>query len=247
MSHDIKGLEPAAGYWVPYGNGYEMTQSRQIIVDRLRELKKRRFPIVLVHRNYQSGHSLLVGFEQGMLLLDKPVDWPGTESKIRVIYRDRKKLWNHFHTTVVSTSSDTLYVSLPSRFFVLQRRDDYRVETPAGSLTSFRHKKNLLTNIIVRDLSASGMLLASPQPLPFTKGAVLEKIKLTIPLADAPSPATLHCKGGTVVRATMNQRHNHWFLFGIKFRCSTEEEDAIVRYVRQRELELLRKVGDTDG
>lgn len=246
MSDDKKGLESADNSWVPYGNGYEMTQARQIIARCLLELKQRKFPLVLVHRNYQSGQSTLVGFEKGLLLIDKPLDWPGTESKIRVIYRDRNNLWNHFYGTVASTSSDTLYLSLPTRFFKLQRREHYRVDTPSDSLASFIHKNVLHADILVKDLSACGMLLASPQLLPFEEGAVLEEIMLTVPLEDEPFPATLLCREGEVVRLTTD-RQNRQYLLGIKFQATKEEEEAIVRYVRQRELELLRKMADAGG
>ncbi len=246
MSSDKKGRAPAENNWVPYGNGYEMTQSRQIIANRLLELKKRKFPLVLVHRNYQSGQSLLVGFEKGLLLIDKPLDWPGTESKIRVIFRDRNNLWNHFYSTVASTGSDTLYLSPPASFFMLQRRAHYRVTVPPGSLVSFVHKNDLYTDLMVKDLSACGMLIASPQQLPLKQGTVLDEIMLTMPYEEEPCPATLLCQAGDVIRSTID-RQDRQFLLGIRFLTTDEEEDAIIRYVRQRELELLRKVADAAG
>ena len=246
MSSDKMDLEAAGNSWVPYGNGYEMTQSRQIIASRLLELKQRKLPVVLVHKNYQSGQYMLVGFEKSQILIDKPPDWPGTESKIRVIYRDRNNLWNHFFSTVVSTSSDTLYLSPPTHFFLLQRREHYRVDTPSGSLASFIHKNDLHADILVKDLSACGMLLVSPQQLPFQEGAVIEEIMLTVPVEEEPYPVTLLCQGGEVIRVTSDQR-NRQFLLGIKFQTTDEEEEAILRYVRQREIELLRKVVDAGG
>ncbi|MEJ2690969.1 MAG: hypothetical protein P8130_13710, partial [Deltaproteobacteria bacterium] len=209
---------------------------------------QRKFPLVLVHRNYQSGKSLLVGFENDLLLIDKPLDWPGTESEIRVIYKARNSLWHHFYSTVAFTSSDTLYLSLPSCFFMLQRRTLYRVKTPPGSLASFLHKRNLYADIMVKDLSACGMLLASPlQQLPLEKGDVLEKIMLTMPLEDEPCPSTILCQGGKVARSAVDPQNRRRHLFGIKFRATDKEEEAISRYVRQRELELLRKVADGSG
>lgn len=246
MSFDNKVQRSPDHCWVPYGDGYEMTQSRQIIASRLKKLKQWQLPLVVVHRNYQSAHSRLLGFEKGLLLIDKPVDWPGTENKIRVIYRDRNRLWNHFYSTVKASSSDTLYLSPPTRFFILQRRAHYRVGTPAGSMASLMHKNDLHADLPVKDISASGMLLACPQPLPLEEGTVLEEIMLTLPLEDEPYPATLLCQGGAVVRSTADQQQRQ-FLLGIIFRTTEEEEEAILRYVRQRELELLRHVVDATG
>ena len=238
--------QTADNFWVPYGNGYEMTQSQEIIAGRLLELKQRKSTLVLVHEQYQSGPSVLVGIEEGRLLIDKPRDWPGTENRVRVIFRDRNNIWNHFFSTVATTGSDTLYVTIPTRFFMLQRRESYRVDVPSGSLASFSHQKNHYAEILIKDLSAGGMQIASRRQIPLEQGAVLERIMLSLPLGSSPSPVSLPCRRGDVIR-TSRDPQTKIFLYGVKFQATPREEEAIIRYVRQRELELLRKPADVTG
>ena len=226
--------------WVPHGSGYEMTRCRHIIVQRLRELKQRKIPIVLVHEKYQSGTTLLLGSREKLLLLDKPLDWPGTHDTIRAIHRGPDALWNHFYSKVVKTDSDTLYITVPSAYFMLQRRENYRIDLPSGSMAAFLHKNTLYSNIAIKDLSAGGMLLTTPQASPWETGDSLEEIILTLPLEGEGSYATLPCKGAGIVR-TSRDTENHYFLYAVQFLASNRESEAIIRYVRQRELELLRK------
>ncbi|MEW6429495.1 MAG: PilZ domain-containing protein [Thermodesulfobacteriota bacterium] len=227
--------------WVPYGNGYEVTESEKLIRNRLREVKQRRLPIAIVHEKYQSGNCILVEVSDTVLLLDKPRDWPGTQAKIRVIYRDPQGLWSHFYCQVTRTTDDTLHATMPTQFFLLQRREHYRVAVPAGSTVSFLCKTRLCTEFLLRDLSAGGALISHRQNIPLPPGAQITDLLLTLPSETAGEPTTtISCAGATVVRAFPNPQEKQ-FCYGLKFAAGKQEEDQLIRYVRQRELELLRK------
>lgn len=227
--------------WVPYGNGYEVTESEKLIGNRLLKMKQKRLPIVIVHEQYQSGNSILVDLSPTGLLLDKPRDWPGVQSNIRVIYRDPQGLWSHFHCQVTKTTHDTLYTTLPSRFFLLQRRQHYRVKVPAGSTVSFLCKSRLFNEFLLKDLSAGGALISHRQNIPLAPGAQLTDLLLTLASESAGKPPTIiNCAAATVVRAFRNPQEKQ-FCYGLKFATGKQEEDQLIRYVRQRELELLRK------
>ena len=226
--------------WVTHGSGYEMTRCRPIIAKRLKELKQRKIPIVLVHEKYQSGYTLLLAFKDKHLLIDKPLDWSGSYNSIRVIYRDPNGLWNHFYGKVVKSDSDTLYVTAPSTYYILQRREHYRVEPPSGSVAAFLLKKTLYSNITIKDISAGGMLLMTPREIPLEADDSLEEIMLTLPLEEGNYSATLLCGRGELIRVSHDPQKGIYML-AVKFDASDREIDAIIRYVRQRELDLLRK------
>ncbi len=229
----------AARGFVPYGNGYEYTESRQIIARKLAMVRDERLPVVVVHEKYQSGPCILVDFDESRLLIDKPRDWPGKNTTIRVIFRDKARLWNHFYCKVVQTAKDTLVTTFPSQFFLLQRRQHYRVEAPRNSTVAFTYKDRQVEGLEVKNISAGGLLMCSRTPLAFPPQADIHHLLISLPVKDEPEPQLLTCRKATIVRSE-EIKHSKSVCFGVEFQPTPKEEDALIRYVRQRELEVLR-------
>ncbi len=229
----------AATGFAPYGNGYEYTESRQIIARKLAMVRDERLPIVIVHEKYQSGPCILVDFNDSRLLIDKPRDWPGKRKTIRVIFRDKARLWNHFYCKVMQATKDTLVTTFPAQFFLLQRRQHYRVEAPRGSTVSFGYKERQIDGLEVKNISAGGLLMCSRSPLEFPPQADIHDLLIALPVKDASEPLLLTCRKATIVRSE-EIKHSKSVCFGVEFQPTAKEEDALIRYVRQRELEVLR-------
>ncbi|MBU0484246.1 MAG: hypothetical protein KKB30_07005 [Proteobacteria bacterium] len=232
--------------WVPDEIGYQRTSSLAIIKLVLTKLQSDRRFITLVQKGYQSGNSILVDFDQTRLMIDKPVDWPEGSTKAMVVYRDDARLWNHFRVRVTATTHDTIYTDFPRELYQLQRRDHYRVDLPRTSIISFVHKNNLHQGFCVQDLSASGILIYRKKKDLLAVNDVISQITIKIP-ADEPQIGDPEAEGtiikvskAEVVRTFRNPRV-HVFFFGIKFMLANKEEEIMLRYVRQRELELLRR------
>ncbi len=230
----------AAIGFVPYGNGYEYTESRPIITKKLAMVRDERLPIIVVHEGYQSGPCILIDFSDTRLQIDKPRDWPGRSQTIRVIFRDQRNLWNHFYCKVVSTSKDTLFTTFPTQFFILQRRQHYRVEAPTGSKVSFTYKDRVYDDFLVKDISAGGLLMCHRTPIEFPPQAEIGELMITLPMEDSADPITLFCRKARIVRSDPKPRAK-LYCFGVEFQPNAKEEDALIRYVRQRELKILRK------
>jgi len=143
--------------WIPGENGYEKTDSPRLIKQAITGLKERHRFIILLHKDYQSGNTVLVSVDHDSLTIDRPLDWPGLHKKIRVIYRDESKVWNYFVAKIIAESKDTLKITFPTQLFRLQRRAHFRVAMPADCVTSFMRKDEEFSNIMVNDLSVGGM------------------------------------------------------------------------------------------
>lgn len=98
----------------------------------------------------------------------------------------------------------------------------------------------------MKDLSTGGMLLSSTsaQLLP-KQHQTIENIIIIIPTGDSPKQeekGVLHfkVKEGEIVRSYAN-KIMRLFYAGVKFFPSRQEEERIMKYIRQRELVQLRK------
>ena len=226
--------------WQAEESGYDVTKSPEIIAKTLTMLKKKRLFLVITHKGYQSGSTILVDHNERHLQLDKPVDWPATETLIRVIFKDASKLWNHFTVKVLGVKDDLLYTSRPGKISRLQRRGHFRVETPRDSIASFTYQNNTFSNLEVIDISAGGMQACTKNYLPLTgEGNAISKISISLPATTNTAETTITIQKGTVVRLLRNEER-HTSCYGITFDYSQNEEELLLKYVRQRELEMLR-------
>ncbi|MBI5558251.1 MAG: hypothetical protein HY885_11500 [Deltaproteobacteria bacterium] len=231
--------------WVEHHAGYEYTKSELIIRQTLTWLLEKRVFVTIFHKGYQSGGTVVIELSDESLVIDKPRDWPETHATFRVIFRNAAKLWSHFRGELLSASSSSLYVKFPEELFLLQRRQHYRLNLPEGSGVTFLYNQKKC-KLNMRDLSTGGMLLSSrdPQELPQERQTI-HNISIAIPSEDTMAGAEngilrFKIKEGEVVRAFANAKLRLFFA-GVRFYPSRQEEDRIMKYIRQRELTLLRK------
>lgn len=245
MSLIKKSSHPAYSGWVDHDAGYEYTRAPSIIQHTLKWLRDKKRFITLLHKGYQSGGTLLVSFNEHQLLIDRPKDWPGTHTHVRVVFRNSAKLWCHFTSSVASLTPDNLYLQFPQELFMLQRRAHFRVVLPEGSKATFMYNRKKC-KLNMKDISVGGMLLFGrpDKDLP-AKGYSIKDIAISIPSDDAVAGAeggTLRfkIKTGDIVRTFMNEKLHQFFL-AVQFYPARPEEERIMKYIRQRELAILRK------
>lgn len=226
--------------WVTTEKGYEMTRSKNIITALLKKLKNDRQVVVLLHEGYQSGGCILFDFNENQLLIDRPRDWPGKQKKIQVVFKDSARLWNHFYAEILSATADTLYATFPEEFYQLQRRNHFRIMVPSGCTASFTFNGVNYSGFSVKDISAGGMLMFTTKKIEIPKDSTIKQIAITIPenQPDA-EPLTIGCREGRVLRGYINKELKA-ICYAVRFSPSVAEEDEIIKYVRQRELQNLR-------
>jgi c-di-GMP-binding flagellar brake protein YcgR len=236
--------QKTSNFWQPLEDGREMTNSRQIITNSLSWLKSKRILLTLLHRGYQSGGTMLIGYDHQQLVIDRPGDWPNTSPQVRVLFKDRGKIWNYFTVAVNGATSDSLLLQIPQTICRLQRRAHFRVETPRGCEASFMHKGTTYANLSVQDLSAGGMQVCSKTRLALLPEDKITAISLFLPGGNTllkkndPPDLVLKIRKGCLARVTEEEST---FCYGISFTFSQNEEKLLLSYVRQLELELLRK------
>lgn len=241
-----KKNDPASCGWVAQHAGYDYTRSEDIISNTLNWLQDKRVFVSLLHKGYQSGGTMIVDANHEKIVVGKPQDWPATHASFRVIFRNAAKLWSHFNGELLSSSADSLVLRRPEELFILQRRQHYRINLPEGSVATFLYNQKKC-KLNMQDLSAGGMLLSTrdPKDLP-QQHHTIKNIIITIPSDDAAAGAEsdgvlrFKIKEGEVVRAFANSKLRQ-FCLGISFSPGRPEEERIMKYIRQRELALLRK------
>ena len=236
----------AAGLWVLGEGDSEITKSSKIIRKSLARLKAKRGFVVLLHKGYQSGNTIIVGFDEKYLYIDKPLDWPGLSSKIRMVFKDEAKVWNHFTVRVVGVSKDTLKTIFPSELFRLQRRANFRINVLRGSTASFSRKGESYRNADIINISAGGVLLSLDHKSPIVGNHSDDSIQdITMEIVTGEDGTggqdeLLTVAKGRVVREVFDQE-NRRLQLGVEFFVNAKEEKALLKYVRHRELEILRK------
>ncbi len=232
--------------WVSMEGGYEVTQSPGIIRKNLEFLKKGRVIINLVCKGYQSGSTLLFDFDEQFISIDKPKDWTPDNNKFRVVYRNDAMVWMHFVTIVRESTDDALKCAIPRELFMLQRRSHYRVLVPSDSRVSFFYNDEPC-EFAVKDLSVGGILMYSKFDSEIPRyGNDLKNLLLSVPCHDQipgveNGTLTVKIDEAEVMREFVRQQHPMLFCFGVRFKLRGTEEEKVLRYVRQRELEVLRK------
>jgi c-di-GMP-binding flagellar brake protein YcgR len=225
--------------WISQDAGYELTASPAIIQSLLATLKKERNFITLFHEGYQSFGTMLVDVTDTECKIDKPKDWPGTHTKIRVSFKNKAKIAHHFYSRITSTTRNHLYLNLPKELYKLQRRSNYRVELPKGSFATFMYNgKKCKFN--VKDISLSGMLFYTKNTEAVSEHVKeIEAISVKTPFQDD-GDISITVKNGEIVRTTYNKRHKIYF-HGVRYFPTGPEEEQILKFIRKRELQILRK------
>lgn len=224
---------------------FEYNRSGPIIINTLNWLREKRIFVTLMHNGYQSCATVVIEVGHDKIVIDKPRDWMASRSKIKVIFRNQLKLWSFFSCELLATSSDSLYFKIPNELFFIQRRQNYRITLPEGSMATFLYNtKKCKLNI--QDLSTGGMLLSgtSPRQLPPLKKTI-EHIIISIPstyigASTKKGIVLFKITDGEIVRSFANKNVNLYFA-GVKFSPSSQEEGRIMKYIREQELIQLRK------
>ncbi len=230
--------------WVEAENGYEHTTSQELIRQTMVALINKYRYLVLLHKGYQSGHTVLVEIDDRGLLIDRPPDWPGSHKKVKVLFRDNAKVWNYFTAKIITESKDTLKAGFPTELFRMQRRVHFRVLVSNECTASFVKNDARFSNLKVVDLSVGGMMVC----LPGTENCeslndedVVSDIAISHPnqAGDVSEPIVLQISQGVVVRSLISE--NGQECKGVKFILRGVEEEKLMRFVRQRELDDIRK------
>ena len=236
----------ATGLWVLDEGDSETTKSPQIIKKSLARLKAKRGFVLLLHKGYQSGNTIIIGFDEKYLYIDKPLDWPGLSSKIRMVFKDEAKVWNHFTVRVVGVSKDTLKTIFPTELFRLQRRENFRIKVLRGSTASFSQKGDSYKNADIINISAGGVLLSLDHKSPIIGNHSDDSIQdITMKIVTAKDGTdgqgeSLSVAKGRLVREVFDQENKRLQL-GVEFFANSNEEKVLLKYVRHLELEILRR------
>jgi c-di-GMP-binding flagellar brake protein YcgR len=235
--------------WQPLDDNRETTTSKQIITNNLSWLKSNRVLLTLLHQGYQSGSTMVMGYNDKELEIDKPDDWPNSETSVKVIYKDKRKIWNYFTVDVTRASGEALFTVLPRSLYRLQRRAHFRVDTPLDSQAHFIAKGATIAMVNVQDISAGGLQLRSKAKLPLSAGDQITEIAVKIPGGNV--LLNIESFKDLVVRIqegwiAWSGKSGTIFCYGIGFNPNEKEEELLLRYVRQREIELLRRALDND-
>ncbi len=232
--------------WVTLDSGYETTHSEKIIKQSVANLKKHRTLITLLHKSYRSGNTVLLSFNDQFLLFDRPPNWSGAYSQVNVVYRDKANLLNYLPVKVISTGDDTIKTQCPTEIFQLQRRNQFRVTVPRGTLANFKHKNETFEKMSLLDVSAGGMLIETKQLQGLSSNSIINNISITVPADKSESPtgpdkrSKLTIREGIIIRSFFDKRLN-CYCYAIQFFPTSVEEETLMKFVRNRELGLLRK------
>lgn len=240
--------------WIVLENGHEKTDSYDLIKQTLAQLKQKHTFIVLLQKGYQSASTVLISFDNQSLIIDKPVDWPDLKN-IRVVFKDETKVWNYFTVSIAEAAQDTLKTDFPIELFRQQRREHFRVSVPANITGTFLHNKKEYKNVVIGNLSIGGVMFclpASAHSLAFNELETITNISMNIPTLKSNAgkksfPYTgpgqdegLVISKGIVVRSFYDKAQKKICL-GLKFHLRPKEEETLLQYIRQLELEELRK------
>lgn len=239
--------ETSPSEWYTDNSKFEKTRSAQIISSTLEQLKDRNKYFVLVHKNYQSGITVLVDINEDGLLIDKPVDWPGNFSVFRVVFKDCIKVINHFKVSLLKEEEDKLYTSLPSELCRLQRRSYFRIDASQPNQAFFVHKGKMCEGFAVENISANGMLVSTKENISLPHGDTITDVSLafssSLPNENCrkSQPCLLRINSGSVIRDFSDPKKSVRF-YGITFpSLHKREEQSLAQYVFNREQELRRK------
>lgn len=227
--------------WVDLDDGNQATTSPELIKQALQAIRKERIFCVVRVRGYESGKLVLVGATAETLEFDRPPDWPRQtrSGPLRVLFKDRHQLWNQLSVTLLKVTDDTLTTSWPAQYVRIQRRSNYRVDTPRGSKAMFRHRSAAEDGFEVANVSANGALLCCDHwGGGIDIGDPVSNIAMSFPEGEG-GAIQLFIKAGRVMRLCRNERRQN--CVGIKFDLTHQEEKDLLRYVRQREREMLRR------
>ncbi len=169
------------------------------------------------------------------LVFDKPPRWQPVSRKLRVVFRDSSNIWHHFESHFLGQDEKGLRLAYPELLFRLERRQFYRIETPAKSQALY-HYKGKEGRGRIKDLSLGGMALTG-YSLEVPLREFMEEITLELWLNETTPYPPISLAKAEVVRLVETQELK---LMGVKFHLTLREEEVLLQYIRKREVELLK-------
>ncbi|MGV1100960.1 flagellar brake protein [Thiovibrio sp. JS02] len=230
-----------SGLWVTLENGAQATESRKLIRMALDRLRGKRELVTLAHKGYQSPRTVIIGYDEEEMEIDRPLDWPGSHPVIHLLFKDESQVWNQIRVRVLRAEGNSIFTEFPSRLIRLQRRSNYRVGVPNGSTATFMYNNERFQGFQVVDISANGVLVCVDGDQPLEIGGKVFDLALFFPGAGTGLTAGtyINIRKAKVMRTARDD--NKKYCYGIFFELSQNEEELLLQYVRQRERELLRK------
>lgn len=230
--------------WVTLDSGYKTTHSEEIIKQFVVNLKKHQIMIVLLAKGYRSDNTVLLSFNDRFLVFNKPPNWPGTHSQVKVVYKGIANLLNCFPVKVVSTDDDTIKTLCPTEIFQLQRRNQFRVIVPLDTWANLKHSGRTFENLQVRDISAGGMMIETKHRQRLPTNAIVKNISVTLTADKSESQNGMDkvtIREGKVIRSFFDKRLLNCHCYAIQFFPKPVEKEILMKFVRSRELRLLKK------
>ncbi len=232
------GNNKTGAVWTVTEDGALVTESAAFIKQSLANLKENRELVNITHKGYLSPKTVLVGYDDEKLQIDKPFNWPGSHQIIDILFKIGQ-LFHHFTVKITAETADSLYTTFPTKLVQLQRRADFRVAAPVGSQATFLYQGKQYSGFTVIDISASGALIASAQKEAISPGDTIYKMALSFAEEGALPPKYISVPEAKVMRVFRNEDRQH--CYGVHFKLGRKEEDNLLKYVRQMELAQVRK------
>ncbi len=227
---------------------YETIDSPETISNILSHLRDKRIYLYLSQKEYESGATVLVGVSSNFIDIDKPLDWPEQKRlPVRVHFKDGTNIRSHFTANVKAINENMLTMTMPSEIFRQQRRANFRIDMPHGSIISFNRKDENYEFAVVEDLGAGGVRVRIESVDRLVEGDddAITDIVVTIPPRTSTNsntgqtpPHVLSLSHGKIVREIIDENKTN--TLGIQFLLSSIEEKLVLGFVRRMEFEILR-------
>jgi len=224
--------------WTVTEDGALVTSSLTLIKQSLATLKEHRELVNITHKGYLSPKTVLVGYDDEKLQLDKPRDWPGSYEVVDILFK-AGQLFHNFTVKIIAVTADSLYTTFPTKLVQLQRRADFRVAAPSGSQATFLHQDKRHEGFAIIDISASGALIASAEKEAISPGDTIHKMALSFAEEGTLPPKYISVPEAKVMRVFRNDERQH--CYGVHFKLGLRDEGNLLKYVRQLELAQVRK------
>lgn len=215
MTDDIPATSDAVDCdpWLEDEGRFVISEDQGCIAETMGYLKDNHVSLTLVDGGGEVClQSLLVNITDGVLQLDKPLEWSSTCDSFRVFFRDMNQQWNFFEARSLSGNPFSLPIAAPVELYLLQRRSYRRVKVPVGTRALVKKDNEAMATVVVHDLSAAGMLMANdPAECEYTTDSIIRDIVVSIPprgsvgeVSTARKILPLICRG-RVVRSFIDQ------------------------------------------
>lgn len=210
-------------------------------------VKDNRLPLTLVADGGKIfQQSLLTNITDGLLQIDKPLEWDDEIYSFRAFFRDMQKKWNFFPVNIESCNPFSISVAMPETLSFLQRRSCGRIKVPSGTRALVRNGNDVMSTVFVHDLSAAGMLICNgPAEYQYSTDTIISDIVVSIPPgASGGEVATARkvlplINQGKVVRSFVDKK-SHRSCHGISFHYdSSYVRETIDRAISEVEREVL--------